>query len=239
MLADVAPALVLTTRDLAPRLPAGAAALALDDAAVLAELATLPASAPGDGERRAPLRPRHPAYLITTSGSTGTPKTVIVTHQGLPNLARGIARALADRRQRAGWRSSPRFSFDGAVAELVVRPCPRGRRWRCRLPRSAPARPLAAFLARHGDQPRHPAARRAARPVARRTCRNCDAGGRRRGAARPSWRRAGRPAAGCSTTTARPKHRRAPRSARRCPAATSAHRRPRSRTRASTSWTTA
>ncbi|MFF9341110.1 amino acid adenylation domain-containing protein [Streptomyces sp. NPDC014773] len=46
----------------------------------------LPETAPTDAERRAPLLPEHPAYVIHTSGSTGTPKGVQVTHTGLAAL---------------------------------------------------------------------------------------------------------------------------------------------------------
>ncbi|MBY8851842.1 AMP-binding protein, partial [Saccharothrix sp. MB29] len=68
LLADAAPAAVLTAMpsDLAGR---GAADLA-------------------DADRISPLRPDHPAYLIYTSGSTGRPKGVVVTHTGLPDMAR-------------------------------------------------------------------------------------------------------------------------------------------------------
>ncbi|MGW4773422.1 amino acid adenylation domain-containing protein, partial [Nocardia sp. NPDC004278] len=39
----------------------------------------------GDGERRALLRPEHPAYVIFTSGSTGKPKGVSVEHRAIAN----------------------------------------------------------------------------------------------------------------------------------------------------------
>lgn len=38
-----------------------------------------------DADRRAPLRPEHPAYVLFTSGSTGTPKAVVVPHAGIVN----------------------------------------------------------------------------------------------------------------------------------------------------------
>ncbi|MTE17004.1 non-ribosomal peptide synthase/polyketide synthase [Nocardia aurantiaca] len=39
----------------------------------------------GDRERRAVLRPDHPAYVLFTSGSTGKPKGVAVTHRAIAN----------------------------------------------------------------------------------------------------------------------------------------------------------
>ena len=107
-LADVAPALVLTTRDLAPRLPAGVAALALDDPAVLAEPRPLPANAPDDGERRAPPAPAAPGLPHLHLRLHRNPQG---RHRHSPGAAELRVRhnpAPADRRQRAGWRSSPR-----------------------------------------------------------------------------------------------------------------------------------
>ncbi|MFJ4734814.1 amino acid adenylation domain-containing protein [Streptomyces sp. NPDC088770] len=85
MLADAAPRMLLTATGAAGRLPAGPT-LALDDPAVLAELAALPDTDPGDDERTGPLLPRHPAYLIYTSGSTGRPKGVVMPGGALVNL---------------------------------------------------------------------------------------------------------------------------------------------------------
>jgi amino acid adenylation domain-containing protein len=39
-----------------------------------------------DSERRAPLSPEHPVYVVFTSGSTGKPKGVVVPHSALVNL---------------------------------------------------------------------------------------------------------------------------------------------------------
>ena len=86
MLADAAPALVLTTDDLRGRLPASAPALALDAPGIRAELARATAHAPTDGERTGPLRPGHLAYVIFTSGSAGTPKGVMIPHRALTNF---------------------------------------------------------------------------------------------------------------------------------------------------------
>ncbi|MDX3798339.1 non-ribosomal peptide synthetase [Streptomyces sp. AK04-3B] len=88
VLADAAPVLTLTTRDLAAALPPGAAFLLLDDPATEARTAALDPAALTDADRLAPLTPRHPAYVIYTSGSTGRPKGVVVTHETLGNLFR-------------------------------------------------------------------------------------------------------------------------------------------------------
>ena len=87
MLADAAPALVLSTGIPRGRLPGVVAVLTLDATEVRAALGRVPAHDPTDRERTAPLRPSHPAYVIYTSGSAGTPKGVVVTHAGIPSLA--------------------------------------------------------------------------------------------------------------------------------------------------------
>ena len=87
MLGDAHPGVLLSTTEVAGRLPASAATvLALDDPAARAELAALPATDPTDAERVSPLRPAHPAYLIYTSGSTGRPKGVVMPGGALVNL---------------------------------------------------------------------------------------------------------------------------------------------------------
>ncbi|MFE3203683.1 amino acid adenylation domain-containing protein [Embleya sp. NPDC059237] len=90
LLADAVPHLVLTDREHHAALLDGSAAstLVLDDAHIARRWAALPDHEPADTERSRPLCPAHPAYLIHTSGSTGTPKGVLVTHAGVPSLAR-------------------------------------------------------------------------------------------------------------------------------------------------------
>ncbi|MEV6098142.1 non-ribosomal peptide synthase/polyketide synthase [Nocardia sp. NPDC051981] len=74
------PALVLTTvvdafhTDAAP-------VLRVDEA----DLSGFAAGKIGDRERRAPVHPEHPAYVLFTSGSTGTPKGVAVSHRAIAN----------------------------------------------------------------------------------------------------------------------------------------------------------
>ncbi|GGX02687.1 non-ribosomal peptide synthetase [Streptomyces lomondensis] len=86
MIEDAAPALVLTSSTAAAKVPASAApTLLLDDPALRERLAALDPAALSDGERLAPLRPEHPAYVIFTSGSTGRPKGVVVPHAAIVN----------------------------------------------------------------------------------------------------------------------------------------------------------
>jgi len=99
MLADTAPALALTTTELADRLPDTVPTLALDDKK------HRPRHGPDQRrrpDRRRPARPAdpaHPAYVIYTSGSTGRPKGVVVAHQP---VATWRVAATEFRRGRAG-----------------------------------------------------------------------------------------------------------------------------------------
>ncbi|MEU4898133.1 amino acid adenylation domain-containing protein [Streptomyces sp. NPDC044780] len=87
MLRQAAPAVVVTTRDLAGTLTGTASdQLALDDPDILTALAGQPADDLTDEQRTAPLSPEHPAYTIFTSGSTGTPKGVVVPHHNVVRL---------------------------------------------------------------------------------------------------------------------------------------------------------
>ncbi|HEY6748837.1 MAG TPA: amino acid adenylation domain-containing protein [Mycobacteriales bacterium] len=83
MLADAAPAIVLTTNGAADDLPATACPRLLLDGAATA-LGT--DRNPADADRVAPRLAGHPAYVIYTSGSTGTPKGVVMTCGALVNL---------------------------------------------------------------------------------------------------------------------------------------------------------
>ncbi|MCO6009315.1 amino acid adenylation domain-containing protein [Actinoallomurus purpureus] len=80
VLADTRPAVIITTAEVATRLPAGAPLLIVDDPGVREELAAFPATAP-----TRVVSPGDAAYVLYTSGSTGRPKGVVVPHAGIVN----------------------------------------------------------------------------------------------------------------------------------------------------------
>ncbi|MCQ8773511.1 amino acid adenylation domain-containing protein [Streptomyces telluris] len=84
MLADAAPALLITTGEAGRNLPPGPVPrLVLDgpDPGPGGPSSTVPAAL----ARRTPPAPDHPAYVIFTSGSTGRPKGVLVPHAAIVN----------------------------------------------------------------------------------------------------------------------------------------------------------
>ncbi|MBV9108923.1 MAG: amino acid adenylation domain-containing protein, partial [Gemmatimonadetes bacterium] len=120
MLADSAPAVVLTQRAVAEALAgvlgglgAGVPVLELDAAAPAW------ASRPETNPARGGVTPEHPAYVIYTSGSTGRPKGVLVPHRGLCNVAAAQQRMFGvgpdDRVLQFA-----SLSFDAAAFELVM-----------------------------------------------------------------------------------------------------------------------
>ncbi|MGX1805705.1 non-ribosomal peptide synthase/polyketide synthase [Nocardia sp. NPDC055321] len=80
VLTTAAPALVLTTAADAFETTA-APLLRVDEL----DLSGFSAAKLTDRDRRAPLHPEHPAYVLFTSGSTGTPKGVAVSHRSIAN----------------------------------------------------------------------------------------------------------------------------------------------------------
>ncbi|MFD9904602.1 amino acid adenylation domain-containing protein [Streptomyces sp. NPDC059063] len=87
MLEDSRPAVIVSTVDIGPALPAGGAEMILvDDPDRAARVAARPAGDPTDAERTRPLLPTDAAYVIYTSGSTGRPKGVVVDHLGFTKM---------------------------------------------------------------------------------------------------------------------------------------------------------
>ncbi|MFD0653631.1 amino acid adenylation domain-containing protein [Streptomyces malaysiensis subsp. malaysiensis] len=82
ILRDACPSALLTTGDIAARLPRHQNTLLLDDAS-LADMLRTPVT---DEDRGGPLLPQHLAYVMYTSGSTGKPKAVEMTVGAMQNL---------------------------------------------------------------------------------------------------------------------------------------------------------
>ncbi len=120
MVADAAPRLLVTTADIARRLPPectdAATVLVLDR---LDHLDRYPATDLTDPERTAPLRPAHPAYVIFTSGSTGRPKGVVMPGGAMTNLLAWHARAVPGAGPGARVAQFTALSFDVSVQEVL------------------------------------------------------------------------------------------------------------------------
>ncbi len=121
MLADAAPAVVLTSR-------AGRASLTgsgpgqlvvLDDPRVRSGLARRSGQNLADAERSGAVRPDHPAYVIYTSGSTGRPKGVMVPQRNVINLAQWAVAELGSA-ALARVLAATSLSFDVSVIELFA-----------------------------------------------------------------------------------------------------------------------
>lgn len=117
MLADAAPACVITLRETVACLPDNPRRLILNDPDTIRALAECAPHNPKNSERARPLDPNHPAYVIYTSGSTGQPKGAVVTHPSVQGLVNDFQmRAPLGPGSRCSlWTSS---SFDASVYEL-------------------------------------------------------------------------------------------------------------------------
>jgi amino acid adenylation domain-containing protein len=114
-LADAAPAVLLTQRRHADRLPPGAAlpVVLLDD-----ELPA-PLASPACDERPVRTRPGELAYVLYTSGSTGRPKGVMVSHFNLLQYLRWAREAYPMVRPVGAFAQLP-LVFDASVTTLFL-----------------------------------------------------------------------------------------------------------------------
>ena len=110
ILEDCQAPVVVTTSDLAGRLPNGRQIVLLE---------TVEEGA-GSLDVTSRTLPDHPAYVIYTSGSTGRPKGVIVRHSAVVNLARALRETVyagTSGPLRVGVNAS--LSFDGSIKQLI------------------------------------------------------------------------------------------------------------------------
>ncbi|GAA0603000.1 hypothetical protein GCM10010174_19080 [Kutzneria viridogrisea] len=145
MVADSAPALLLTDSTVAGALPELAAPrLLLDDPEIAAAVASQEDTGVG-----IEVSPASPAYVIYTSGSTGRPKGVVVPHAGVVNHMLWQAEAWdVDEQDVVLARTA--FSFDAAGSEIWL-PLLAGATI-CLAPSTVTRDPeaLVAYAARHG-----------------------------------------------------------------------------------------
>jgi amino acid adenylation domain-containing protein len=142
MLADAAPALVLTHSALLTHLPLQASRILCLDTEAEA-LARQPSHNPSCATT-----PDNLAYVIYTSGSTGQPKGVLVPHRGLSNVAEAQARLFGlGPGERALQFSS--LNFDAATFELWTALGTGATLCSGTRDTLAPGEPLHSFLERH------------------------------------------------------------------------------------------
>ncbi|HSK79159.1 MAG TPA: amino acid adenylation domain-containing protein [Thermoanaerobaculia bacterium] len=116
ILEDCKAPVVVTTSDLAGRLPNGTSVVLLDPHPSGPPLPS-PSLPPGEGGT---VTADHPAYIIYTSGSTGRPKGVVVQHSAMVGFARALREAVYGEKPgalRVGFNAS--FSFDASIQQLI------------------------------------------------------------------------------------------------------------------------
>jgi len=115
MIEDAGARLVLTTSDLADRLPASAGAIRID--AVRDRIDAESAEAP-----RVSIDPENLSHVIFTSGSTGRPKGVMIRHGSVAVLLHWMRENVSDE-ERASVLGSTSINFDVSVAEIFGTLC--------------------------------------------------------------------------------------------------------------------
>ncbi|HEU4561817.1 MAG TPA: amino acid adenylation domain-containing protein [Longimicrobium sp.] len=115
MTADAGVRLVITTSELADRLPPGVEAVRID--ADADRIASAPADAP-----RVRVDPENLSHVIFTSGSTGRPKGVMIRHSSTAILLHWLRENVTDD-ERAAVLGSTSINFDVSVAEIFGTLC--------------------------------------------------------------------------------------------------------------------
>ncbi|MBE1162049.1 non-ribosomal peptide synthetase, partial [Dyella acidiphila] len=119
MLADAAPACIVTHAAATRALPPGYALLLLDEAAQQGALAAQASHNLVDAERRSPLHGDQLAFVIYTSGSTGKPKGVALATRSIVSYA-CWARDYYRIAEGAACPVATSLSFDGFILSIVV-----------------------------------------------------------------------------------------------------------------------
>ncbi|GAA3069847.1 hypothetical protein GCM10010464_37650 [Pseudonocardia yunnanensis] len=144
MLTDAAPAVLVTTAEVAADLPAATPQIVLDAPEVVAALAAAPANDPLPA-----LSVHNAAYVIYTSGSTGRPKGVVLSHTGVAKLlATQVERFGIGPHSRVLQFASP--SFDVAFWDLCLGLLSGGRLVVVPTERRVPGAELTEYAHRHG-----------------------------------------------------------------------------------------
>ena len=112
IVADAAPAVVLTSRDLAASVPSGPELL------IVSDIVSGAADEPRAERVPAPL-PDHPAYVVYTSGTKGQPKGVVITHRSLAAYLSALPAAL-ELPDEPVFLHTASFAFSSSVRQLAV-----------------------------------------------------------------------------------------------------------------------